>query len=101
MLAARGIEGTSVPAIQNGLIVTAAGLLFGTGRDNLIRAWDTDTGRELWSSSFGGNFIGQMAMYEIDGRQYLLVPAAGTPGGPPAATPTAPMGWVAYALPVR
>jgi hypothetical protein len=53
-------------------------------------------------------------MYEMDGKQYLLVPAASTaggrgggagmpptPGGSPEADPpaTGPMGWVAYALP--
>jgi hypothetical protein len=45
-------------------------------------------------------------MYEIDGRQYLLVAAAGTgpdgpvdPKNPPAAD--VPKGYVAFALPVR
>ena len=52
-------------------------------------------------------------MYEMDGKQYLLVPAASTAGGraggagvatAPAGSPqgaaavAAPMGWVAYAL---
>ena len=113
-LAAQGITGTSVPGLQNGLIVTEAGLLFGAGRDSVVRAWDTDNGRELWSSRFGGNMNGQLAMYEMGGRQYLLVPAAaaaggrgGAPGPAPAGGPqgataaTAPMGWVAYALPAR
>ena len=84
---------------HNSLIVTESGLVFGAGRDNQIRAWDSDTGKQLWSSRFGGNFIGSPVMYEMDGRQYLLVPAADTPprgAGPGAA---APLGWVAYALP--
>ena len=79
--------------------------MFGAGRDNQIRAWDSDTGRQLWSSRFGGNFIGSPVMYEMDGRQYLLVPAASTvvpPSNGAASTPpTAPMGWVAYTLPTR
>jgi quinoprotein glucose dehydrogenase len=112
-LAAKGITGTSVPGIQNSIIVTEAGLVFGAGRDNLIRAWDSDTGRQLWASRFGGNFTGSPAMYEMDGKQYLLVPAASTAGGGRGAGPgrstapapalprsaSAPMGWVAYALP--
>ena len=62
--------------------MTESGLVFGAGRDNHIRAWDSDTGKQLWSSRFGGNFIGSPVMYEMDGRQYLLVPAASTaPGG--------------------
>jgi quinoprotein glucose dehydrogenase len=98
-LAARGITGTGAPGLVNGVIVTASGLLFGAGRDNQIRAWDTDTGRQLWSTRFGGDFVGSPVLYETGGRQYLLVPAASTPprGGGPA--PTAPLGWVAYALP--
>jgi glucose dehydrogenase len=102
-LAARGITGTGVPALSNGIIVTESGLVFGAGRDNQIRAWDSDTGRQLWSARFGGNFIGQIAMYETDGRQYLLVPAAGTAGGRggPAPGGNAPLGWVAYALPAK
>ena len=55
--------------------------MFGAGGDNQIRAWDSDTGRQLWASRFGGNFVGSPVMYEIGGRQYLLVPAAGAPPG--------------------
>ena len=83
-LAARGITGTGAPGLLNGVIVTASGLLFGAGRDNQIRAWDTDTGRQLWSSRFGGDFVGSPVMYEMAGRQYLLVPAASTPPAGPA-----------------
>jgi hypothetical protein len=37
----------------------------------------------------------------MNGQQYLLVPAAGTPprGGGAAVPAAAPLGWVAYALP--
>src|SRR5688572_28908141 len=103
-LAARGITGTGAPAILNGLIVTETGLLFGAGADNQIRAWDTETGRQLWVSRFGGNFVGSPAMYETAGRQYLLVTAASTAGGRGGGTPPpagVPMGWVAYTLPAR
>ena len=103
-LAARGITGTGAPAILNGLVVTEAGLLFGAGADNQIRAWDADTGRQLWASRFGGNFVGSPVMYETDGRQYLLVTAASAAGGRGGATPPpagTPLGWVAYALPAK
>jgi quinoprotein glucose dehydrogenase len=106
VLAARGITGTGVAATLNGIIVTEAGIVFGAGRDNQIRAWDSDTGRQLWSSRFGGNFVGSPVMYEMDGRQYLLVPAspaaAGGRGAVPAVPGTGgPLGWVAYALPSK
>jgi quinoprotein glucose dehydrogenase len=113
-LAARGITGTGMPAILNSMIVTESGLLFGAGLDKHIRAWDTDSGKQLWASRFGGHFVGSPVMYETGGRQYLVVPAASTAtsgrggGAPPAAAPGGrqggaapadPMGWVAYALP--
>jgi quinoprotein glucose dehydrogenase len=100
-LAARGVTGTGAPGLVNGVIVTASGLLFGAGRDNQIRAWDTDTGRQLWSSRFGGDFVGSPVMYEMAGRQYLLVPAASAPPRGAGPGTTAPLGWVAYALPSR
>jgi quinoprotein glucose dehydrogenase len=112
-LAARGITGTGAPAVLNGIVVTAAGLVFGAGRDNQIRAWDSQTGAQLWSARFGGNFVGSPVMYEMGGRQYVLVPAASTPprglGAAPAPAPAAqgnaaaaaPLGWVAYALPAQ
>jgi quinoprotein glucose dehydrogenase len=100
-LVARGITGTGMAALLNGLVVTEAGLVFGAGGDNQIRAWDSDTGRQLWVSRFGGNFVGSPLMYETDGRQYLLVPAASTAGrgAGPAPPAGSPLGWVAYALP--
>ena len=113
-LAERGITGTGVPQMRNSIIVTESGLVFGAGRDNQIRAWDSESGKQLWSSRFGGNFAGSPAMYEMDGKTYLLVPAAGAAAGggrgagPAAAapagapqttpTPTGPMGWVVYSL---
>jgi quinoprotein glucose dehydrogenase len=111
-LAARGITGTGSPGTTNSLVVTESGLVFGAGDDSRVRAWDNETGKELWSSRFGGGFLGSLVMYEMDGRQYLLVPAASSPGGrglgglraAPASQPageTAPLGWVAYALPAK
>ncbi|HXS93012.1 MAG TPA: PQQ-binding-like beta-propeller repeat protein [Candidatus Limnocylindrales bacterium] len=110
-LAARGIHNTGTPGTTNSLVITESGLVFGAGGDNQVRAWDSDTGKQLWSSPFGGNFLGSLVMYEMDGRQYLLVPAASFAGGgrgrrgaatgPGASNSSAPLGWVAYALPAK
>jgi quinoprotein glucose dehydrogenase len=98
-LAARGVTGTGAPGLLNGVIVTASGLLFGAGRDNTLRAWNTDTGAQVWSSRFGGDFIGSPVMYDMAGRQYLLLAAASTPPRATSSGVTGPLGWVAYALP--
>ena len=103
-LAARGITGTGMPALNHGVVVTASGLVFGAGGDNYVRAWDGATGSRLWASRFGGAFAGSPVMYETGGRQYLLVPAGAAPGGRgagPAPPDPGPLGWVAYALPKR
>jgi quinoprotein glucose dehydrogenase len=105
-LAARGITGTSMPGIQNSLIVTESGLVFGAGRDNQIRAWDAR------ASSCGRR--GSAATSPAHRRcarwtaAVLLVPGR-TVGGrgrglaqPPAdrkGTPAATGRWVARAAP--
>ena len=87
-------------------------VVFGAGGNNQVRAWDSDTGKQLWSSRYAGSFNGSLVMYEMHGRQYLLVPAASSAGGrgrggPPGAAPAvagsqpAPLGWVSYALPAK
>jgi quinoprotein glucose dehydrogenase len=105
-LAALGITNTGMTQMRNGMVVTSAGLIFAAGGDNMIRAYDSETGKVLWTSRFGGAYRGSPAMYEMDGRQFLLVPASGDPtamyAGPNAVPPPGvPSGYVAYALPQR
>jgi quinoprotein glucose dehydrogenase len=103
-LAALGIHDTGSSQMRNSLVVTASGLLFAVGGDNKIRAYDTDTGKVLWSADVAGTFRGGPSMYTLDGRQYLLIPAAGNRSAagnqqPPATTMTGPLGYLAFALP--
>ncbi len=104
-LAALGVHDTGVTQMRSSLIVTAAGLIFAPGGDSKLRAYETDTGKEVWESvALGGTIRGGHSMYEIDGRQYVLVAASGdTPpaGQWPAAAGAAPppTGYIAFALP--
>jgi quinoprotein glucose dehydrogenase len=106
-LAAKGITGTGTPQMRNSIIVTASGLIFGPGKgDHKIRAYDAETGNILWTAEYMGNVVGSPAMYTMDGKQYLLVPASGASvgggGGDTNAAPrdpNLPVGWIAYALP--
>ena len=104
-LAAMGVTDTGVTQMRSSLIVTAAGLIFAPGGDSKVRAYDTGTGRELWESGpLGGTIRGGHSMYEIDGRQYVLVAASGEipPAGQwPAreGAPPLPTGYIAFALP--
>jgi quinoprotein glucose dehydrogenase len=79
-----------------GATVTAGGLVFCAGTlDHKIRAFDAATGRELWAYRlpFGG--YAPPAVYEVNGRQYVVI--AATSGGKLGGA----MGdaYVAFALP--
>jgi quinoprotein glucose dehydrogenase len=94
-LAAWGEDNTGAENF-GGAMVTAGGLVFCAGTpDNLIRAFDADTGGELWQYElpFGG--YAPPATYEVDGKQYVVIAATG--GGKLGTA----MGdaWVAFALP--
>jgi glucose dehydrogenase len=79
MAAQEGGENTGVPEAQrNGMIVTSSGVLFSTAKDGRVYALDADTGDELWSAELPRATEGPPAMYEIDGRSYLVVTATST-----------------------
>ena len=61
-----------------GATATSGGLVFVAGTlDKLIRAFDVETGKELWSHKLP--FIGSAppTSYEINGEQYIVLPASG------------------------
>ncbi len=102
----QGITGTGSAATnKGGMIVTATGLLFATAADRKVHVYDAATGRQLSEIPLGGTTSGAPSMFELGGRQYLLVTAAaggaGRVGGGRAAgpAPAGPTGIVAYALP--
>lgn len=94
-LTARGVATTGQENF-GGCMVTAGGLVFASGtRDKKIRAFDADTGAELWSHQLPLHGTAPPASYEIDGRQFLVLPVTGGGklGGP------AGDAWMAFALP--
>jgi quinoprotein glucose dehydrogenase len=100
-LVGQGITGTGTAGMsKGGLIVTSTGLVFATAADRKIHVYDSGTGKQIHELQLGGASTGAPSMYELDGRQYLLVTAApgADPGAKPGATPP-PSGIVAYALP--
>jgi len=61
-----------------GATATSGGLVFAAGTlDKLIRAFDVETGKELWSYKLP--FIGSAppTSYEVNGEQYIVIPASG------------------------
>ena len=107
-LVGQGIKGTGTAAnVKTSLIVTATGLVFATAGDHKIHVYDSKDGNQIWETPLGAATTGAPSMYEMNGRQYLLVTAAG--GGArgaarntvdvAGANPEGPVGIVAYALP--
>ena len=105
-LVAKGITDTGSHFPKVGPVVTAGGLIFTGTRDRDIRALDVDTGKELWHAEVEAAVEGIPAVYEINGRQYVVYCAAAratththAAPGHPASNEPVPGAYVAFALP--
>ena len=79
-----------------GPIVTAGGLVFiGATLEHAFRAFDVETGRELWKASLPAGARATPMTYEAGGRQFVVIAAGG--GGAFGAGDAI----VAFALPAR
>jgi quinoprotein glucose dehydrogenase len=105
---AQGAKNTGAfGAEHHGMIVTVTGLIFVAASDGKLRAYDENTGRVLWTKALPAGSEGIPSMYEVNGRQYLVVPASSTlnPGGghlapgEKAAVSAVNRGYVVFALP--
>ena len=88
---------------RGGLLATAGGLLFAaSGSDKTLRAYDRRSGKVVWTYPLPAASDGVPATYEIDGRQFLLVPVAAqhgwNPARFPALPPPPPSSYIAFAL---
>jgi alcohol dehydrogenase (cytochrome c) len=68
------------------VLTTASGLAFTGDLDRMVRAYDVRTGEVLWRTRLGTSVQGFPITYEIDGEQYLAIPA-GVGGGSTRASP--------------
>ncbi len=105
-LAAKGFKNTGSHFPKVGPVVTAGGLIFAGTRDREVRALDSATGKVLWETEVGAGLEGMPAVYQVDGREYVVFCAAAqatththdVPGHPAVQTPI-PGAYVAFALP--
>ena len=62
-----------------GVMSTATGLVFAGDNDGRLNAFDSKSGKRLWSYRTGSRIYGAGAMsYMLDGRQYVLIPSGVT-----------------------
>ena len=77
-LARQGKTGLGSQAPRGGLVVTAGGLIFaGTSSDRKFRAYDQDNGRVLWEADLPAASEGIPAVYQVDGREYIVIDVGG------------------------
>lgn len=63
---------------NGGAVITASGLVFiAAATDDLLRAIDLKTGRELWHARLPAGGQATPMIYEQGGRQYVVIVAAG------------------------
>jgi quinoprotein glucose dehydrogenase len=78
-LTARGIPKTGTPNI-GGSIVTAGGLVFiAATNDRRLRAFDKDSGKELWAAKLPASGFATPAAYwgKKTGKQFVVIAAGG------------------------
>jgi quinoprotein glucose dehydrogenase len=93
-----GIKGTGTHYPKVGPVITAGGLLFTGTRDKKVRAFDVETGKLLWEAEVGAALEGMPAVYQVNGREYIVFCAAAQAGLIPATQVPIHGGYVAFAL---
>lgn len=90
---------------RKGIVITSTGVLFCTAKGGKLYGYDADNGRPLWETTLSYESNAQPIMYELNGKQYLVVNATNSfmkdsydhskdPGA-------LPRGYVVYALPEK
>lgn len=76
-LTARGIPPTGTEN-YGGPVVTAGGIIFiGASKDEYFRAFDKDTGKELWKYKLPAGAYATPSVYEAGGKQYVVIACGG------------------------
>jgi quinoprotein glucose dehydrogenase len=95
-LVAKGLKNTGSES-YGGPVVTAGGVIFigATVADKKFRAYDKATGKLLWETTLPLGATATPAVYEANGRQYVVIAAGGM------RDPATPSGgiYLAFALP--
>lgn len=90
-LAQKGIHNTGSYWPRGGVAVTAGGLIFGGSiSDSTMRAYDKDTGKVLWQFKLPAGPEGIPAVFEVAGREYMVISARPSTRTPVAAGGVAP-----------
>jgi quinoprotein glucose dehydrogenase len=95
----KNLKGTGTQYPKVGPVITGGGLLFTGTRDKKVRAFDVETGKLLWEAEAGAALEGIPAIYQINGRQYIVFCASAQAGLTPATQSPIEGSYIAFALP--
>jgi quinoprotein glucose dehydrogenase len=100
-LAAKGFTDTGSQFPKLSPVLTAGGLIFTGTRDRKVRAINADTGKVIWEAEVDAALEGMPAVYEVQGREYVVFCAAAQPATSthPATQAPIPGAYVAFSLP--
>ena len=93
---AAGFKNTGLEKQKRTISLTESGLLFSVTDDKKFRATSAEDGKTLLEKEMSGIGSGVPAIYQVNGKQYVLI-AVGSSGGF-GATPQ-PGSYIAYTLP--
>jgi quinoprotein glucose dehydrogenase len=95
-LTARGIPPTGTEN-YGGPVVTAGGLIFiAATKDEMIRAFDQDTGKILWQAKLPAGGYATPSTYSVNGRQFIVIACGGGKMGTKSGD-----AYIAFALPKK
>ena len=66
-------------------MVLASGLIVFVDNESKLYALDKNTGKVVFTKDMPNGAIGVPAVYEVNGREYILFPLVGGPGFPAGA----------------
>jgi len=100
------LRGNAYP--KSGFVITAGGLVLFAGNDSKLYALNSVTGKLIFSKELPNGSQGVPAVYEVNGREYILLAVSGgaspypqgaymPPGG--VSPPEVSKGYIAFALP--
>ena len=100
------LRGNAYP--KSGFVITAGGLVLFAGNDSKLYALSSDTGKLIFSKDLPNGSQGVPAVYEVNGREYILFAVSGggtpypdgayvPPGG--VSTPAITKSYISFALP--
>jgi alcohol dehydrogenase (cytochrome c) len=59
---------------MSSVLATGGGLVFVTGMDGKLHAFDQQNGKELWTFNAGSGSRGGPVSYSVNGKQFVAIP---------------------------